>query len=116
MDPAIPDWLQDRLADAPPTIASDINAMLSSRPDDAWSLAEQALDALVAETGAPTGSESATRLLAADALLTYAFEAAASPELGGGGARAGRLAGRALETLGAALAEARPTEQGATQD
>ena len=55
-------------------------------------LVHAALDALaIAAHGAPNRAEAVT-LLAADAILTYALEAAADPALGGSAARASRLA------------------------
>ena len=87
------DWLERRLADTPPELAESIRGLCAGQacphPRD---MASRALD-----TFERIGCESQTRagaleLLAADALLTYAFEAAADPELGGTAERAISLA------------------------
>jgi hypothetical protein len=76
------EWLRPRLATAPPELAADILELLASTPhldlsDPPRALANAALaglDRVAAGTGA---RHEALRLLAADAALTYAFEAAA---------------------------------------
>lgn len=94
-------WLEPRLAEAPPELASAIRQLVRelendasmARPEDAAGpdagiperLAAAALrgfEDVVAETAADLRSRrAALRLLAADASLTYAFEAAADLEL-----------------------------------
>lgn len=75
-------WLRPRLAEAPPELAADIVALLESCPgldlsDPVAALAGAALQGL-AHVAEGTGERTeALRLLAADAALTYAFEAAA---------------------------------------
>ena len=88
-------WLQARLREAPPELADAIRSLVDGVPtDDEEGLVSVALDALetVAEGQGTRGS--AINLLAADAILTYALEAAADPGLGGSAARALRLARR----------------------
>jgi len=75
-------WLRPRLAEAPPELAVDILALLETTPDldlsdPVAALAGAALAGL-AQVADGTGERTeALRLLAADAALTYAFEAAA---------------------------------------
>jgi hypothetical protein len=76
------EWLGPRLATAPPELAADLVALIESTPDldledPARALADAALAGL-GQVAAGHGERSeALRLLAADAALTYAFEAAA---------------------------------------
>lgn len=83
---SIGDWLRER-APAPPQLTARISDALGERlaapTDDATTVfldgAERLLEDLVARPSA--GRESALDLLAVDALVTYAFEAASeSPE------------------------------------
>ncbi len=89
-------WLQPRIVALPPELAAAVSAAVArvaSRegpvPD---TLAETALDELDAVVARRQDRAAALRLLAADALLTYAFEASVDPELGGTTALASRLA------------------------
>lgn len=88
-------WLDDRLSEVPPALAGAIRRMVPGGVSGGPSaMAEAALAAFdrVAEDAA--GRDGALDLLAADALLTYAFQAAADPTLGGDAASAVDLAGR----------------------
>ncbi len=75
-------WLEPRLGAAPPELAAAIRDCLERAapaperavPDALARAAEETLARVAAE---PQTREAAVRLLAADALLTYAFEAAA---------------------------------------
>lgn len=88
-------WLGRRLQEAPPELARAIRARVNGRLDDGEEgLVAAALDTLEAVAAGEGARGSALDLLAADAILTYAFEAAADPELGGSAARALRLARR----------------------
>lgn len=75
-------WLEPRMSDAPPELAADIRRLIETTPgldlsDPVAALAAAGLAGLE-EVAAGTGERSeALRLLAADAALTYAFEAAA---------------------------------------
>jgi hypothetical protein len=75
-------WLRPRLKEAPPELASGIGALLDSTPgldfeDPVSALATAALEGLTQVSGGSGERGEALRLLAADAALTYAFEAAA---------------------------------------
>jgi uncharacterized membrane protein len=80
----IGEWLATRTPAPPPALAARVRDLLGSKVDDDASAAtdrlldaaEQTVAALLRE--GRTGRESAADLLAADALVTYAFEAAAS--------------------------------------
>ncbi len=90
-------WLNAQLEDVPaPALAETIRNLLGGAPveseDDLVSAAVELLDR-VAEGS--RGRTSALELLAADAILTYAFAAAADPRLGGSAGRALRLVDRA---------------------
>lgn len=81
------EWLEPRLAGVPPELAEAVRACLeriSSVVSPGWSVPETlghaAVDAFHQVLAGSQGREAAVRLLAADASLTYAFEAAA--ELG----------------------------------
>lgn len=86
-------WLEARLAETPPELAASIRRLcgedLSADPRD---MATRALDAFGRIGRESQTRERALELLAADALLTYAFEASADPELGGTAERAVSLA------------------------
>lgn len=91
------EWIRTRSPAPPPAIASRIIASLGNRAgDDAACAAESCLDAavmLLEELLAtdPLDRRAAAELLAADALVTYAFEAAA--------ANADRLDNRAADAM-----------------
>lgn len=92
-------WLEPRLGDVPAELASALRAAIeraepgsASTPADG--LADVALVELYSVLRAEQDRPAALRLLAADALLTYAFEAAADPAAGGSAALAERLAER----------------------
>ncbi|WP_419940839.1 hypothetical protein [Candidatus Palauibacter sp.] len=88
-------WLQARLREAPLELADAIRSLVVGVPsDDEEGLVSVALDALETVANGAGTRGSAINLLAADAILTYAFEAAAEPGLGGSAARALRLARR----------------------
>lgn len=75
-------WLEPRLAGTPPELARDILRLLDSIPETALSDPPRALAAAAIagldEVAAGAGDRTeALRLLAADAALTWAFEAAA---------------------------------------
>jgi hypothetical protein len=95
-------WVRERLADAPPQL---VDAMAGALPAEAPSvpdaLAEGALRLLDSVLRGSGGREDAFPLLAADALLTHAFQAQAEDdpagvpalaERWGGAGRLGRLA------------------------
>ena len=88
-------WLEARLREAPSELAEAIRSRVEGVPDESEEgLVSVALDALDAAASGTGSRGSAIELLAADALLTYALEAAADPALGGSAARALRLARR----------------------
>ncbi len=99
--PAEPDpltleeWLDGRLESAPVELAEAVWSLVGGRlAEGEDGLVRAALEALdIAAEGAATRSDAVT-LLAADAILTYALEAAADPALGGSAKRARRLAER----------------------
>lgn len=76
------EWLEPRLVEVPPALAAAIRECVArmDRPLEPEGvpdfLAEVALQELDAGLGEPQGRTGAIRLLAADAILTYAFEAA----------------------------------------
>ncbi len=90
-------WFTRRLEEAPAELAEVVWPLVRGRlAEGEEGLVHAALDALAiaahgAADGAPNRAEAVT-LLAADAILTYALEAAADPALGGSAARASRLA------------------------
>lgn len=77
------DWIRARSPAPPPDLAARIIASLGSRADDdASRAAECCLDGAIGLleqllAGDPLDRSEASALLAADALVTYAFEAAA---------------------------------------
>ena len=77
-------WLEDRLADVPPELAEAVRARvrdsLTGGEAGLVTAALRGFDDVVESMGSRS---SALELLAADALLTYAFEAAVDPSLGG---------------------------------
>lgn len=83
----VADWIRARSPAPPPALAASVIASLGERgADDASRAAVSCLDAAIALleqllTGDPLDRSDAAALLAADALVTYAFEAAAdSPD------------------------------------
>ena len=75
-------WLEPRLRDTPPELAADILNLLEAVPDPVLSDPPRALAtaaiAGLSQVAAGAGDRTeALRLLAADAALTWAFEAAA---------------------------------------
>ena len=93
----VADWIRARSPAPPPAFAARVIASLGSRAnDDAALAAECCLDAAIALlqellAGDPLERSDASTLLAADALVTYAFEAAAdAPD---------RLGDRAMEAM-----------------
>ncbi len=89
-------WLARRLESAPPELAEAVWPLVRERlADGEDGLVQAALAALENATEGEATRAEAVTLLAADAILTYALEAAADPALGGSAARASRLAERA---------------------
>ena len=98
-------WLTRRIEDAPAELAEAVRPLVRGRlAEGEEGLVHAALDALAlaadgaahgetdGETDGAANRAEAVTLLAADAILTYALEAAADPALGGSAARASRLA------------------------
>lgn len=75
-------WVRERRPGAPPSLAAAMDRVLAGMPasggDVPEELAAAGLSALERVVGGPAGRASAPTLLAADALLTYACEAAAA--------------------------------------
>lgn len=75
-------WVQERRPGAPLSLAAAIDRVLVTTPAGEGRLPEQlagaGLSALRTVVSGPPGRASASTLLAADALLTYACEAAAA--------------------------------------
>lgn len=88
-------WLAGRIESAPPELAEAVWPLVRGRlAEGEEGLVHAALDALSAATEGEATRAEAVTMLAADAILTYALEAAADPALGGSAARASRLAER----------------------
>ena len=88
-------WLTGRLESAPPELAEAVRPLVRGcLAEGEDGLVRAALDALAAATEGDATRDDAVTLLAADAILTYALEAAADPALGGSAARASELAAR----------------------
>jgi hypothetical protein len=107
----IEDWIVTRSPAAPPQLTERVLAALgSARHDDAALTADRCLEAAEGVVGSllrggRTGRESAAELLAADALVTYAFQAASDdPALL---AERAHVAMRRLASLGASDAGVR---------
>ncbi len=99
-------WLESRLDGVPPRLAEALRAMSSDPGAEAL-----AADALAAFERVATGGRrraGALELLAADALLTYAFEAAADREIGGSAASSLELAQRVGAEIRARLVDVAP--------
>lgn len=80
---------------APAELGDVIRSLVAGGLDEGEEgLVTVAVGVLEAVAGGGGTRESAIELLAADAILTYAFEAAADPARGGSAARALRLARR----------------------
>ncbi len=89
-------WLEGRLEEAPAELAEAVWPLVRRRLQEGEDgLVQAALDGLAAVAEGAADRSEAVTLLAADAILTYALEAAADPALGGSAARARRLADRA---------------------
>ena len=77
-------WLRERIAGAPPAL---MQAMIDSLPDEAASVSEALVQGAVAlyqtVAAGSGGREDALPLLAADALLTHAFQARAEEDPSG---------------------------------
>ena len=78
-------WLDARLDDTPAELADAVRRLVVGGAGAATpaQMAECALAAFERVARGPQTRACALELLAADALLTYAFEAAADPEAGG---------------------------------
>ena len=108
------DWIEPRLAGTPPELAEAVRGLVIEVADDADELGLSVPDTLAAAAmlgfegvleQAEPNREVALRLLAADAALTYAFEASASLgldvdqlaiQIGAGGELGRRLEQRGL--------------------
>lgn len=87
-------WIRERLPQAPPRLVAAMVAALPARAEsDADALAEGALALLRSVAGGAGGREDALPLLAADALLTHAFQARAEADPDGVEAFAGHWGG-----------------------
>jgi len=80
--------------DVPSELARAVRRLADSSLADGAGMAEAALRGLERVASLAEERAGALELLAADALLTYAFEAAADPELGGNAQSALALADR----------------------
>ncbi|MDH3734455.1 MAG: hypothetical protein OEU54_13025 [Gemmatimonadota bacterium] len=86
-------WLDRRLLATPGELAEAVRALLGESADPVpGRMAACALATFARIARGPQTRECALELLAADALLTYAFEAAADPVVGGSGNAALQLA------------------------
>ena len=87
-------WLAGRLDDTPPELAAAVRGLLSDTGGEPTSerMVEVAIDTFERLPAASHGRAGALELLAADALLTYAFERAADLAVGGSRGAAVRLA------------------------
>ena len=95
MSGAVERWLDERLTEVPAALAGAIRRMLPGEASGGpAAMAEAALDTFDRVAADRAGRDGALDLLAADALLTYAFQAAADPSLGGGADSAVDLAAR----------------------
>ncbi len=108
-------WLHERLDDIHPELAAAVRRCVreGSEPDAGSSVADVLADAAAAElqriAAGPQDRAAAVRLLAADAVLTFAFEAVAA-QGGDSDALADRVGLRG--TLGHALLEALNSGEG----
>lgn len=88
-------WLARRLEEVPPDLALAVRRLLGSEPGPGPDrMAAASLEGFERVAAGAEDRDRALDLLAADALLTYAFEAAADPELGGSAVAARALADR----------------------
>jgi len=90
-------WLTARLAEVTPDLAGAVVDLFERAAPGMWGpsrMAEAALDGLERVAAGGRDRDRALELLAADALLTYAFEAAADPAIGGSARAAAALAER----------------------
>jgi hypothetical protein len=88
-------WLERHLSEVPPRLAGAIRDLVAPGIAGGGSgMIEAALHGFESVVNNIEDRDSAIVLLAADALLTYAFEAAADPALGGSATVAVELAGR----------------------
>lgn len=77
-------WIRERFPDAPPELLDCMSHAVSTHPGAlADALARGALELYARVARGSGGREDALPLLAADALLTHAFEALAEAELDG---------------------------------
>ncbi|MFQ5747550.1 MAG: hypothetical protein ACE5HF_10085 [Gemmatimonadota bacterium] len=83
MTPSAREWIRGRTAGVPDELAREVRSCLQATPSGVAgggcgaALGDAALAALDGVVEGPGSREGALRLLAADAILTYAFEAAA---------------------------------------
>lgn len=89
-------WLDRRLIEVPPRLAEAIRDLMAPwyKLPPISGMTEAALRGFESVVNNVGDRDSAIVLLAADALLTYAFEAAADPALGGGATDAVEMARR----------------------
>lgn len=88
-------WLDERLSNVPPELRVAIRELMTEAgAEDSHAMAVSALEGFERVVRLNARRDGALELLAADALLTYAFEAAADPALGGTPSRAMDLAAR----------------------
>jgi hypothetical protein len=89
------DWLESRRPEAPPTLQAQLRGYLTDRPESlAEHLAVLGRELLARVLARPDGGRELARdLLAADALVTYAFEAQAERDPWGLTALAQRVSG-----------------------
>lgn len=90
-------WLEQRLVLTPPELAAAVRDLLDrsdgAREPFTWQcMVDRALDAFERVASKSQSRSGALELLAADALLTYAFEAAADDTVGGSATTALQLA------------------------
>lgn len=88
-------WLSRRLEEVPPDLAAAVRRLLEpGAAPDPDRMATASLEGFERVAAGGDDRDRALELLAADALLTYAFEAASDPDLGGSAASARGLADR----------------------
>lgn len=88
-------WLLRRLEETPSDLALAVRRLAGREPGmTPERMALASLEGFERVAARVDDRDPALDLLAADALLTYAFEAAADPDIGGSAARAGALADR----------------------
>lgn len=93
--PAVERWLLRRLEEIPSDLALAVRRLAGREPGlTPERMAHASLEGFERVAARVDDRDRALDLLAADALLTYAFEAAADPDIGGSAAGADALADR----------------------